>query len=113
MSLLLTPLMHMHIVSQKTNTTKLDVGIDIWSFYQIAVAFSIISLHDRVVKKGVSFLHGNVSIITSSDLSDMHVISMMSYYRLDEGRVNPTRVYLVLSCPILCVDSFVKVVNML
>ena len=34
------------------------------------------SLHDRVVKKGVSFLRGNVSIITSSDLSDMHVISM-------------------------------------
>ena len=34
------------------------------------------SLHDRVVKKGVSFLCGNVSIITSSDLSDMHVISM-------------------------------------
>ena len=35
-----------------------------------------ISLHDRVVKKGVSFLRGNISIITSSDLSDMHVISM-------------------------------------
>ena len=67
------------------------------------------SLHDRVVKKGVSFLRGNVSIITSSDLSDMHVISMnvILYYRLDEGRVNPTRVYLVLSCLILCVDSFV------
>ena len=73
------------------------------------------SLHDRVVKKGVSFLRGNVSIITSSDLSDMHVISMnvILYYRLDEGRVNPTRVYLVLSCLILCVDSFVLVVNML
>ena len=36
----------------------------------------VFSLHDRVVKKGVSFLRGNVSIITSSDLSDMHVISM-------------------------------------
>ena len=34
------------------------------------------SLHDRVVKKGVSFLRGKVSIITSSDMSDMHVISM-------------------------------------
>ena len=32
---------------------------------------SYTSLHDRVVKKGVSFLRGNVSIITSSDLSDM------------------------------------------
>ena len=38
--------------------------------------FVTISLHDHVVKKGVSFLRGNVSIITSSDLSDMHVISM-------------------------------------
>ena len=37
---------------------------------------SATSLHDRVVKKGVSFLRGNVSIITSSDLSHMHVISM-------------------------------------
>ena len=36
-----------------------------------------ISLHDRVVKKGVSFLRGNVSIITSSDLSDMHMISIL------------------------------------
>ena len=43
-----------------------------------AVMYSFIqfSLHNRVVKKGVSFQRGNVSIITSSDLSDMHVISM-------------------------------------
>ena len=40
------------------------------------IVITTYSLHDRVVKKGVSFLRGNVSIITSSDLSDMHVISM-------------------------------------
>ena len=28
------------------------------------------------IKKGVSFPHGKVSIITYSDLSDVHVISM-------------------------------------
>ena len=39
----------------------------------LAIISSTISLHDRVIKIGVSFLRG---IITSSDLSDMHVISM-------------------------------------
>ena len=42
----------------------------------VCVYVLVCSLHDRVVKKGVSFLRGNVSIITSSDLSHMHVISM-------------------------------------
>ena len=44
------------------------------TFYvYVGLAPIICILHDRIVKKGVSFLHGNVSIITSTDL---HVISM-------------------------------------
>ena len=50
--------------------------VEITMLHTNQVGPELFSLHDRVVKKGVSFLRGNVSIITSSDLSDMHVISM-------------------------------------
>ena len=54
------------------NATKLMFGS-----HSCTIIFVLTcSLHDRVVKKGVSFLRGNVSIITFYDLSDMHVISM-------------------------------------
>ena len=41
--------------------------VEITMLHTNQVGPELFSLHDRVVKKGVSFLRGNVSIITSSD----------------------------------------------